>query len=209
MIGRKFGRLTVVSEFVRFQRGRNRRFCRCECECGTVVDVRQEHLGSRNTRSCGCLQQETRKASLTTHGMSDLAEFNIWMGMRDRCLNPRSPAYANYGGRGITICERWLHSFPAFLADIGSRPSPTHTLERVENSLGYSPENCRWATRAEQALNTRRNVILSFNGAVLNLKQWAERLGIKYDTLQMRVQRGWSTEQVLTQPLGVRRAKSL
>jgi len=209
VIGRKFGRLTVVSEFVRFQRGRNRRFCRCECECGTVVDVRQEHLGSRNTRSCGCLQQETRKASLTTHGMSDLAEFNIWMGMRDRCLNPRSPAYANYGGRGITICERWLHSFPAFLADIGSRPSPIHTLERKENSVGYNPGNCVWATRADQANNTRRNIVLTFNGLSLTLARWSRKTGIKYRTLGDRFYRGWPVERILTQPVQVHNAKSL
>jgi len=131
------------------------------------------------------------------HGLYRTPSYRSWQKMRARCLNTNHKHYSNYGGRGITICERW-NDFRNFFADMGERPEGM-TLERIDNSKGYSPENCRWATRKEQQNNMRRNRILQLNGKSMNLTQWAEYLGIKRKTLEKRLNIfGWSVERALT-----------
>ncbi len=124
--------------------------------------------------------------------------------MRGRCRDPRNKCFANYGGRGITVCERWS-DFAAFLADMGPRPSLEHSIDRIDNSAGYSPENCRWATKSDQMRNTRRNNNLTFRGETLCVSAWAERVGIARRTLLSRIKLGWSVERVLTAPLDLSR----
>lgn len=127
-------------------------------------------------------------------------EYRIWGNMRNRCRNPRNPAYPDYGGRGITVCERW-NSFENFLADMGKRPEGL-TLERVDNERGYSPENCVWATPAAQAANRRNAVWLTWNGETLKLKEWAERTGLTVAAIRCRRRLlGWSVEKALSTPL--------
>lgn len=129
-------------------------------------------------------------------------EYNAWQHIRSRCYNKNSPAYPEYGGRGITVCDRWLESFENFYADMGPKPSRKHSIDRYPDNDGpYSPSNCRWATRAEQNRNTRQNVILEFNGKRMCLTEWADLLGICKTTLFARIQRdGWSVERALTTP---------
>lgn len=123
--------------------------------------------------------------------------YSIWSGMITRCTNPAAINYANYGGRGITVCERWK-SFENFFADMGE-PATGTTLDRKDNERGYEPGNCRWATRAEQANNTRINHHITAFGETLTVSQWAERIGVKYQTLYARItRRGWSPEKSLT-----------
>ena len=117
-------------------------------------------------------------------------EYNAWCGMKTRCTNPNRPYFADYGGRGITVCERWRDDFAAFLADMGPKPSPRHSIDRIDNTKGYGPDNCRWATPADQARNTRRNINITRDGVTLCLRAWCERLGLNYARVQSRVYGG-------------------
>lgn len=127
-------------------------------------------------------------------------EYRVWVQMNQRCSNPRSSSWADYGGRGIRVCDRWRASFSAFLDDMGRRPTSKHTIDRIDNDRGYEPENCRWATRHEQNSNNRRNRIISCFGETLTITEWSRRTGISVDVIGMRVKRGWDVEQALTTP---------
>jgi hypothetical protein len=120
--------------------------------------------------------------------------------MRTRCLNPRAANYFRYGGRGITICERW-DNFENFLSDMGRKPSPIHSLDRIDGSGHYSPDNCRWATPKEQSRNIRTNHRLTFNGETRTCIEWAELIGLKETTLNERLRHGWTVQRALTEPL--------
>jgi len=148
-VGDRFSMLSIVEFAGVNDRGRKQAVCACDCGARKIVAL--DKLGY--VRSCGCLMIAAQNAPLT-HGQTYSREYECWGRMIQRCTNPKNKSWANYGGRGITVCEKWL-SFEAFIADMGERPSPQHSIDRKDNSLGYSAENCRWATRSEQGRNTR------------------------------------------------------
>lgn len=145
----------------------------------------------------------------TTHGGARggviRSEYRIWTGIRTRCFNPHANNYHLYGGRGITMCEAWRTSFGAFLADVGPRPSPRHSIDRIDNDGDYEPTNVRWATHEEQGRNKRTNRLITFRGETHPLVVWANKIGLTTAVLKGRLYEGWSVERALTQPLEVHR----
>lgn len=139
------------------------------------------------------------------HGGTMSTEFKSWTSMKSRCLNKLHNSYARYGGRGITICERWIHSFENFLADMGKKPSLDYSLDRINNDGNYEPSNCRWATRNEQQNNTKKNIRLTHDGKTLTLHQWCDLLGFRYRSIKSRLHKGWPVDKALTVPLAKRK----
>lgn len=129
--------------------------------------------------------------------MTNSPEYRAWQQLKNRCLNKKDSHYPSWGGRGIKFCDRWA-SFEAFFADMGPRPTPAHSLDRRDNNGNYEPGNCRWATRRTQSNNVSTNVYLEWNGLRLTISQWAERVGLKYTTLNERIRRGVPLEKALT-----------
>lgn len=199
--GRKFGRLTVLRRggYAGVRIG-----WLCRCDCGEEVVKAANNLYSGNTKSCGCLRVKTAREQETTHGMSNtIGEYKSWSGMLSRCNNPNLADYPRYGGRGIVVCDRWANSFESFLADMGPRPSPQHSIDRFPNNNGnYEPGNVRWANKQEQARNRRSNIIVSFAGREMTLKEATEIAGLPYVAVYIRItRRGWSASRALTTPL--------
>ncbi len=135
------------------------------------------------------------KAESVTHGLSGTRTYRIWSGIKRRCLSSRSSSFHNYGGRGITICDEWAESFMSFLAHVGPCPSPTHSIDRTDNNIGYEPGNVRWATRKEQNRNSRHNLVLEYKGETRCLSEWAEFTGYSREMISSRLERGWSVEE--------------
>ncbi len=204
--GKRFGRLVATKEGERHPstNGYGRQTWFCQCDCGGSIVVLTENLISGRTRSCGCLKREDG-ARLGTfnriHGMSNTSTHKVWAGMMLRCTNTNEKSYKNYGGRGIKVCEQWTRSFETFLADMGERPSPRHSIERIDNHGDYCASNCKWATRTEQARNKRNNCIVIFRGESMTLPEAIEKYSVvKPGTAKARFYKGWSIEEALLTP---------
>lgn len=143
----------------------------------------------------------------TVHGESYGPEYRAWQAARLRCTDPTNSAWEDYGGRGITMCDRWLNSVEAFVEDMGRKPSPKHEIDRIDNDKGYEPGNCRWATRKVNCRNRRSNRRITFRGETLTRIEWGERTGISADLIGERLDHGWTVERALTTPARPKAAK--
>ncbi len=167
---------------------KRRRMCLCRCSCGAIMRKRVSHIIRGEVKSCGCKTVEMKSKALIRHGYSRYknvsSEYIIWSRMKSRCDNPADRNYFNYGGRGISICERWVNSFDNFIYDMGPKPSPKHSIDRIDNNGNYEPGNCRWATQAEQCNNTRRNARYYIDGGGETQAQLARRFGIDHHKVE-------------------------
>lgn len=195
--GKRFGRLVAI-KFSHSKGGHY--FWECLCDCGNKVVIGKGNIVGGHTKSCGCLRREI------IHGMAGTKEYKIWTEMLQRCRNPNNKAYKHYGGRGITVCKKWL-KFENFFTDMGKRPEGTW-LERRNNDSDYKPSNCGWATPREQHRNTRANKIIKYKGQSKCLAQWCEELNLNYKTTLKRFRMGWLVEKAFTTPVQIQRGKN-
>lgn len=177
LTGKVFDRLTVISQAPFALNSRHKRW-KCRCECGTEVEYRGTLLTRGDVKSCGCARRENGAKQMTKHGHYKHSAYRTWAHMMDRCHNPKSRDYPEYGGRGIVVCERW-HDVANFIADMGERPAGA-SIDRIRNYNGYGPGNCRWSDPIEQANNTRKNVHIEVDGRRVTIAEAARHAGVKY-----------------------------
>lgn len=196
LTGLVFGSLTALTPTER--RDGSSIVWRCRCVCGAIVEMSNNCLQAPYNHSCGC----QRGTASVTHGETKrkqwTPEYVVWAGIISRCTNPKSKRFYQYGGRGITVCDRW-RTYDHFRADMGPRPAGC-TIDRKDNDLGYSPDNCRWATQKEQQRNRSNNRLLTWNGRTMCAAEWAEVTGLDPKRIIGRLHRGWSIERTLSTP---------
>lgn len=197
LTGKVFTNLTVIRD-APSKNGNSYWVCICRCSPEKERIVQGDNLKNGGTKSCGCYRL---KHGATIRGEKRPRSYVSWADMKARCKYPSNENYERYGGRGITVCERWIDSYENFLEDMGE-PTKGLTLERKNNDGNYSPENCKWATDIEQVRNRRSNHNLTYNGETKCLVEWSEILNINYNTLKTRInQAGWSVEQAFETPV--------
>lgn len=189
-IGQKFNMLTVLEEL---PIGSNGRVLKCRCDCGTVKEVLLPHLVRSLIKSCGC----HRRKLATKHGMCGSREYSSWENMIQRCINPKTRKYHLYGGRGITVCDRWTNSFKDFYEDVGPRPKNT-SLDRKDNEKGYYKENCKWSNPREQLVNVRTFPhSVRYAGILKTVEDWLVELKLDRNVFKSRVLRGLNFKEAL------------
>lgn len=204
-------RLTILKTYRKEAHGSKRQYCLCRCTCGTEKEICKSSIDNGLTRSCGCLHKEVQVAtgatSNKTHGDGSrrrgvAREYDAWRSMMKRCYDEKHPAYPSHGGRGITVCQEWRESYENFLANVGRKPTPSHTVDRYpDNNGNYEPGNVRWARPKEQARNRRDNVLVAFNGKTQCASAWDEELSLVQGTVSRRISLGWTVERALTTPV--------
>lgn len=185
LMGARFGKL-VVLKFL--ERKNHHTYWHCQCDCGKTATARSNDLKSGKRISCGCAH--------ITHGMTYTPTWKSWSSMKARCYDKNHEYYKYYGGKGITVCDRWKESFENFLEDMGERLNGT-TLDRINNDKQYCKENCKWSTTEEQNSNKGNIIYLTYNNETKTLAQWARDLNFGYMKLWRRIRNGWSIERAL------------
>jgi len=193
-VGKRYGRLLVVSaKRVKDSNGRGRTVLDCICDCGSKKQVESSSAKSGKSLSCRCLRIDLNLKTFTTHGEASKSarsdEYQIYMAMKNRCYLKSNKHYHLYGGRGIGMSDEWKNDFMCFLSDMGRRPSPAHSIDRIDNEKGYSKENCRWATPKEQANNKRSTVRIEHYGMMMTISEMASMYAIPFKHLEYRIKK--------------------
>jgi hypothetical protein len=200
LLGQRFGRLKVIG-YIQPKDGKRGRWD-CLCDCGNRKSFVTHHLTEMGVASCGCLLSERITERNTTHGQSHSRLYGIWRNMKDRCSNPNTTFFDNYGGRGIKVCDEWINSFESFHDwSINNGYKDDLTIDRIENNLDYEPSNCRWITMKEQANNTRKNLHFTYNGETHTLPEWCEIKNVSYDKVYQRIHKlKWDFDRAINTP---------
>lgn len=197
--GQKFGRLLVLEYAGKANDGHSKWLCRCDC--GTEKIIAIGSLMDGGTVSCGCYAREAVGNRNRTHGKSRIPLYSVWNDMKYRCENPHAYNYNNYGGRGIKLCDEWHEFEPFYEWSMNNGYEKGLSIDRIDNSGDYEPDNCRWVDMKIQGRNRRTNVYLTYNGETKSVPEWAEIVGISRRVIAERVRKGWSVEKALTTPL--------
>lgn len=196
--GMRFGSLVAIEKVGKKPNGNA--VWRFLCDCGEVAETEAYSAKTGKVVSCKTCGSLRSRAASKTHGMTETPEYRIWGGIKTRCFNSRSSSFKNYGGRGIVMCKKWAKSFDAFIADMGTRPSPNHSIERKNTNGNYEPGNCVWATAIEQANNKRTNRFVDASGERKTISQAARDAGISYGCLYWRLENGVRNADLLRKP---------
>lgn len=202
--GQKVGECVFVKVVDSIDKNRRGEFI---CNCGNHFECRISHVQSGSIISCKNCGFKRSVFGNIKHGLDGVPEYHIWVSMRDRCYNKNHKNYERYGGRGILMSSDWLNSVQTFISDMGERPSKLHTVDRIDNSQGYSKENCRWATKREQANNTRRNIFIEKDGQKLSVSEWSRRTNLSQKVLHSRLRNRLPLEYLFIpiQPISVQK----
>lgn len=205
-IGYRSGLLTAVREIKRLNErtGYQHTWWVCRCECGNEKEVIPSHLRREGVKSCGCQTNAWKARNATKHGLYGTPAYKTWIEINRRCFNPKFKKWANYGGRGITVCERW-RTFENFLADMGERPFPKAEIDRIDSNGHYEPGNCRWTDRATQMRNVSTNRYVTANGRTMILSDWSRETGLDTSIICTRIKNGWTEEDAVTRGTDHRR----
>lgn len=200
VIGQKFARLTILSDASKAPR---KVLCRCDCGSESVFQLSNVIYGL--SKSCGCLARElskVRKEKLVEGTPSNRHPlYQTWKSMKNRCCNPKDKAYKYYGGKGVSVCPRWLNSFAAFVSDMGPKPTKKHSLDRLTPSHNYGPETCRWATDVEQRRNRTSCIYIAIGGVTKTMTEWGRYYGLPEKLAQTRIARGWDPVKAVSAPV--------
>lgn len=209
--GRVFGKWTILQEvavrerpvtWASGHRTERARFLLCRCQCGATLEVNRKNVLSGLSTNCGCVRRQ-KLSDKATHGEArpgrTTAEYKIWRGILARCYMPSASGFHRYGGRGIKVCDRW-HDYANFLADMGRKPSPRHSVERENNDGDYEPDNCVWALPWVQALNKSNNHRITLDGVTLTITEWARLRGNTAQRIIARLNSGWPEADAIHTP---------
>lgn len=190
LLNKRFGKLVVLEECNKRDNFGNKVY-KCLCDCGNITYVRGNSLRTGNNRSCGCLRG-------SNHGKTHTRLYYVWCSIKQRCYNPNNNRYDDWGGRGVTMCEEWRKDFQAFYNwAINNGYDDNLTIDRIDNNKNYEPDNCRWVDRKTQNRNKRNNRNITIDNETHCLKEWCEILNLKYNTISMRLRRGWDVKRAL------------
>lgn len=214
LVGKKYNMLTVIGRDDNkvYSNGHTYVMWKCKCDCGNIVSVSALHLKNGHTKSCGCLHDNRVKYMNYTHGGKSKDNpdknrlYSIWSCMKDRCINPNSTSYINYGGRGIKVCDEWENDFESFMIWAINNEYDPHaergacTLDRIDVNGNYCPDNCRWVNQKTQCNNTRRNIHIEYNDETHTIAEWSDISGLPASIIYSRIRLGWDTEKVFSTP---------